>query len=199
VAVAVLAAGASRRMGVPKLLVPFGASTLLGRAVEAAQESGAGLVFVVTGAYHGEMRERLSEARVAVVRNAQWDEGQSTSIRTAVRFCEQRGFDALLVMVADQPFVEASHLRALMECYRIRPGDVFVTEAGVRRGNPCLFNAHSFDALKALEGDEGARRLFADASEGHGLRVCPVPCDDKRVFEDVDTPADLHRLEADLR
>jgi molybdenum cofactor cytidylyltransferase len=199
VAVAVLAAGASRRMGAPKLLVPFGASNLLGRAVETAQESGAGPVFVVTGAYHGEMSEQLSGARVAVVHNGHWDEGQSTSIRTAVLFCEEHGFDALLVMVADQPFVEASHLRALMECHRTRPGDVFVTEAGARRGNPCLFDAHSFDALKALEGDEGARRLFAEASEGRGLRVCPVPCDDERVFEDVDTPADLRRLEASLR
>ena len=59
IGVAVLAAGASRRFGAPKLLAPLADATLLDRAHDAALGCAADCAVVVTGAYHNEMLPRL--------------------------------------------------------------------------------------------------------------------------------------------
>ncbi|WP_205189845.1 NTP transferase domain-containing protein, partial [Burkholderia sp. LMG 13014] len=53
------------------------------------------------------------------------------------------------------------------------------------RGHPVGFSAHHFDALAALDGDTGARALFASAP------VKLLDVDDPGIVRDVDTPADL--------
>lgn len=191
----VLAAGASRRMGEAKLLLPFAGSTLLERAVRAASGCAASDVAVVTGAYHEEMAPLLDRLDVAAVRNARWESGQASSVGTAARYAEERGCDAVVLLVADQPFVSSLHLRALIDAHDSSEHDACAAQSGDRFGNPCLFDRRCFGALQALQGDEGARVLLRDAR----LRVHRVRFDDPYLFEDVDEPEDLVRTEAMLR
>lgn len=196
--VAVLAAGASRRFGAPKLLAPFAGSTLLDRAVAAATGAAADCAAVVTGAYHLEMSEHLggcdgqSDVPCSMVYNRRWEAGQATSVHAAVRFARAQGASALLVMVADQPRVTAAHLNALLWEYDQGSAQAYLSDTDHGHGNPCIFDESLFDDLLALKGDEGARALFRarrDVAARH------VHFDDPYLFEDVDTPADLRRLE----
>lgn len=217
--VAVLAGGASRRMGAPKLLVPFAGSTLLDRALDAALGSAADCAVVVTGAYHNEMLPCLAargaalgmtdpsraaavneagaaveggpRAPFAVVRNRQWEEGQASSVRAAVRFARGQGATALLLLVADQPFVRASYLNALLWEYDQGRAQAYIAANDHGHGNPCLFDASCFGALAALQGDEGARALLRNRD----LVARHVHFDDIYLFEDIDTPDDVRRWE----
>lgn len=215
IGVAVLAAGASRRFGSPKLLAPFDGAALLDRALDAALGCAADCAVVVTGAYHNEMLSRLIErgARFGnagsssanapaaaveadvpfvVARNRRWESGQASSVHTAVRFARSQDCTALLVMVADQPRVTAAHLNALIWEYDQGRAQAYLSANDRAHGNPCLFDRSLYDDLLALSGDEGARALFRSRRE---VVARHVYFDDPRLFEDVDTPADLARAE----
>lgn len=215
IGVAVLAAGASRRFGSPKLLAPFDGATLLDRALDAALGCAADCAVVVTGAYHNEMLSRLIErgARFGnagsssanapaaaveadvpfvVARNRRWESGQASSVHTAVRFARSQDCTALLVMVADQPRVTAAHLNALIWEYDQGRAQAYLSANDRAHGNPCLFDRSLYDDLLTLSGDEGARTLFRSRREAVARHVY---FDDPRLFEDIDTPADLARTE----
>ncbi|OUO90738.1 hypothetical protein B5F40_05990 [Gordonibacter sp. An230] len=189
--VCVLAAGESKRMGSCKLLAPFAGSTLLERALKAAVGCAAEEAVAVTGAYRDDMADAIARADVREAYNPSWRSGQSTSVRTAARFTAAHGYDLLLVMVADQPYVEAEHLDALLRAYAAGGVHACVTQDALRRGNPCLFDRACFPLIEELDGDEGARSMLRAHPE---IAVRAVPAD-ARVLDDVDTPDELARIE----
>ncbi len=242
VCVAVLAAGVSRRMGACKMTLALPDGTmLLGRALDAAlgcAARAAGLhaddgratsrsiadatiasveVVVVTGAHREVVSPIVARAGVCELHNPRWASGQASSVALAARYALGSGFDALLVTVADQPFVCASHLRELIERFADRHAGAARFDANARtvmggadgsgpaapvawrtlqagtgrRGNPCLFARPCLEALTLLTGDEGARSLFRAHPE---MAVCDVAFDDPLLFEDVDTPDDAARV-----
>lgn len=221
IVVAVLAAGAARRMGHPKLTMPYrdaagNAACLAARAVAAACASRADGMAVVCGAYGDEVGACARSAaagagcaeRFAVWENGSWERGQATSVACAARGALDGGYDALVVMTADQPFVEARHLDALVDAFRTdavsdRPVDgpdaslrrprAWRAVVGGRPGNPCLFERAALPLLLDLRGDEGARQLFAAGA----LEAVPVPfdqTDDASLFFDIDMPSDFARF-----
>lgn len=119
--------------------------------------------------------ERLSNPQAA--------QGMATSLKVAARAAQERGVDALLILLADMPFVSAVHLRALLEQTEAHPTRPIFSVApdGVAQP-PALFPASFFDALASLEGDKGARSLSAEAV------VVGCPADQ---FFDIDTLDDL--------
>lgn len=189
---AVLAAGASTRMGTCKLTRPFAGSTLLERALRAARGCAAAETVVVTGAYRDAVARSAQAHGAREAFNPSWERGQSTSVRTAARFAAAHGYDLLLVMVADQPYVEASHLDALLRAYAEGGACACVTRGAGRQGNPCLFDRACFPLLEELDGDEGARSMLRAHPE---LGVRAVPVADASVLDDVDTPDELVRVE----
>ena len=91
---------------------------------------------------------------------------------------------AWLVALGDMPHVAPATLAALRDALAAGAPIVAPVHAG-RRGNPVGFGRAHLDALLALEGDQGARRL---------LQTCPVTevaVEDPGIFLDIDTPADL--------
>ncbi|WP_248925146.1 nucleotidyltransferase family protein [Paenibacillus hamazuiensis] len=113
-------------------------------------------------------------------------EGMAYSIRAGVEVARERGVNAVLIMLADQPLVTAAWIDALIAAFAEDPGLDFV--ASSREGKPMppvLFSARLLDELQRLEGDAGARRLLA-SPKYRGICV-PRSASD---FTDVDTPAD---------
>ncbi|WP_229519445.1 nucleotidyltransferase family protein [Massilia rhizosphaerae] len=114
------------------------------------------------------------------------DSGMAASLTHAIRHSLAMAPrpQAWLVALGDMPYVEVSTVRALAAALAAG-ADVAAPVMDGRRGNPVGFGALHLDALLALSGDEGARRL---------LRTCPVtevPVRDPGIFRDVDTPDDL--------
>jgi molybdenum cofactor cytidylyltransferase len=187
----VLAAGASRRLPGAKQLLRLGGVTLLRHAARTALDSDLGPVVVVLGAASlgKQLRFELVDLKLKIVDNPRWKLGMSGSIRAGLDALEHPGpLDAALLMTCDQPFVTAALLKRLAGALRAARAPAAGCAYADTVGVPALFERSLFAELRALEGDQGAKRVL----ERHRDAVARVPFEDAAV--DIDTPEDVLKL-----
>ncbi|NPC71730.1 nucleotidyltransferase family protein [Corallococcus exiguus] len=186
VAIVLLAAGGSSRLGQPKQLMRHEGVSLVRRAAERALAASP-VVAVVLGARRDDVAAELDGLAVRCVDNPDWALGQGSSLHAGLRALPP-DVDGALLMLCDQLRVDAPHLRSLIATFeRTRAPIVASTYAGTR-GVPALFSRALFPELEALPPTGGARGLIArDPS-----RVVEVPLPGGE--EDVDTAEDALRL-----
>lgn len=186
-----LAAGRSARMGTPKQLLRFGGRSLLRGAAEEALASGCSPVVVVLGAFARRLKLELAELPVRIVTNEAWREGMGGSIRVGMDalLSQPDGdpVDAAVLMVCDQPFCTATHLRRLVVCHQQLKGAAVASSYGGVRGVPALFSRPLFAELLELRGPEGARRIL----QSHAYETWEIPFPAGAM--DIDTPKDHAR------
>ncbi len=192
IAAVVLAAGESRRFGAPKQVAEVEGEPMVRRAARIALESGAHHVIIVTGA-HASLVEAaladptagslLADGRISVVHNANWAEGQSTSLRAGLAALPAE-VEALLCLPVDQPWIDPALLRRMCICWRAGSNLVAPTVDGELRGAPALFDRSHFAELAAIAGDQGGRALL----KHHHVMSIPVAAS---MLADVDTPEAL--------
>ena len=185
----VLAAGAASRFGAPKQLARLGGEPLLLRAVTRATQVAGHSVSVVLGAHAADIAPLLRNTSATIVVNRRWEEGLASSLRTGVAQLPG-STEALLVMLADQAAVTTHDLKRLVAAWQAQPDYLAAATYEGRTGVPAVFPRHSFPALLELRGDVGARPVLQQMAD----RCVHVPMPSAAI--DVDTPADLERLEA---
>ncbi|MDJ0767736.1 MAG: nucleotidyltransferase family protein [Ilumatobacter sp.] len=176
----VLAAGSGSRFAADmhKLHAVIDGRPVGAIAIATAAEAGIGPVVVVAGA----AEPPLPGAAVRVVHNPDWQEGQSTSLQAGVRAANELGADAVVVGLADQPFVEAESWRRVAASR----SPIAVATYDDEPRNPVRLH-RSVWPLLPTEGDVGARgvaRMRPDLVER-------VPCPGSPA--DIDTVEDLER------
>jgi CTP:molybdopterin cytidylyltransferase MocA len=192
-AAVILAAGAgSRWRGEgPKALALWEGETFVKRAERAALGAGCGLVVRVLGAHAETVRAQGAEEGVEDVFYAGWAGGMGGSLACGVAavLARRPDADAVCVLLADQPLVEARHVRALAEGLAAAGRSIAVCDYGDgTQGPPAIFLRRHFEALLTLTGDEGARRVAREAgAEVFRLRVV-------EARHDVDQLEDYARL-----
>lgn len=183
----VLAAGRASRMGEGgrhKLLAEFEGEALVRRSVRQAVEADVGPVTVVTGHRSNEVAEALSGLKARVLENPDFATGMASSLKAGLAAIEADGLPGMMVLLADMPNVSAVDITALVRTYAKSGGKAIVRAvADGQRGNPVILPAATFEALKALEGDIGARPVIENA----GLAVIDVEIGPAARL-DVDTP-----------
>ena len=183
----VLAAGLSRRMGQPKVVLPLEGKALVRWSVEALFPHVEFLV-VVTPPDDAHIRRALDGLAVTFVANPHPEAGQGTSIAAGVSALPEDA-EAVVIALGDQPRLPAGIVPSLLEALR---RDGIAIAAPVYRGvqgTPVAFAASVFDELRALEGDSGARAIV----RRDPARVARLALD-VDMPPDVDTPADYARL-----
>ena len=191
----ILAAGRSTRMGGPnKLLAEIGGKPLARIAAEAALQSHANPVVVVTGHQGETVRRALSDLPLQFVDNPDFAQGLSTSLKAGIAALPA-DIDGAVVLLADMPRVDATMIDKLISAHDTQKGALIVVPviAG-KRGNPVLWSRRFFPELSALEGDVGARHLIARYSEA----VAEVPFSGAAALTDVDTPDALQAVKAEF-
>jgi len=161
VACAVLAAGASRRLGHAKQLAQYRGEPLVRLAAECSRASRATIAAVIVGAHAESVCAALSGSPVDVVFNPDWDHGMATSIRAATTWAERHDSDALLLTLCDQPLLSTAHLDRVITQFN-RYGLPVASYYGRRNAVPALFPRSMFASLTKLRGDAGARHLLND-------------------------------------
>jgi molybdenum cofactor cytidylyltransferase len=196
VAALVLAAGQSRRMGTTnKMLVELPEGPMVRVVVRAAASARVTPVVVVTGHEHDQVAAALAGEAVALVRNPDYAEGISTSLRAGLAALP-REVEAVIVCLGDMPEVQGRHLEKLIAAFDPLEGrEICVPVHRGKRGNPVLFGRRFFDAMGEVRGDVGARHLIGEFSEW----VCEVPVDDQAVLVDLDTQEALTAWSAQRR
>ena len=182
VALLLLAAGASTRMGRPKQLLPYHGRTLLRRAAETAVASGCMPIILVTGALHEALVAEVAGLPIQAIHNADWETGMASSIRAGLAALANARPTAVLIMLSDQPLVTPELLRELMARQQLTQAPIVAAAYGDTLGVPAVFDQSVLPDLLALEGAQGANRLIA----GRGAAVQRVPF--PAGLFDVDTP-----------
>lgn len=193
VAVLVLAAGRSTRMGGPnKLLQEADGLPLVAHAVKAALASQAVEVVVVLGHMGDRVKPAIeqsigAEKRLRFVTNSDFADGLSTSVRTGIAALGKE-IDAAIVQLGDMPGVNAALLDRLMAAFSPVEGrSICVPTVNGKRGNPVLWDRRFFAEMAKVSGDTGAKHLIGE----HADLVCEVEMTGEAAITDIDTPEAL--------
>jgi CTP:molybdopterin cytidylyltransferase MocA len=186
--IAILAAGASRRLGQPKQLCSVSGEPLLRRVAKVAAAAGCDGVGVVLGYAAEAVTTALHGLACEPLQNPAWSEGIASSIRVAADWAEARDFDALMLLVCDQVRLNDACVQQLWAAWLTHPdlpaGSAYAEVLGI----PAVFPRARYAQLRALRGDRGAAQLLRRGT------VTQVPWPDGAF--DLDTPQDLARLRA---
>lgn len=182
VALLLLAAGASTRMGQPKQLLPYQGRTLLRHAAETAVAANCAPIVLVTGAVHEALAAEVAGLSVQVVHNPAWETGMASSIRAGLGAVVGAKPRAVLIMLSDQPLVTPELLRQLMAQQQQTQAPVVAAAYGDTLGVPAVFDRTMLAVLNQLQGAQGANRLIASLGAAVGRVAFPAG------LLDVDTP-----------
>lgn len=171
----ILAAGASKRMGAPKLFLPIHQKPLFMHCLEVALANTLTPVLLIAGAHAEDFRKRTKELDVQVLYNAQYTEGMSTSLKLGME-AMGREIEATMIFLADQPFVPSIVIQSLMEQYRLgRERGILIVRPsydGVP-GHPIIVDAQLFPKFHSLKGDTGGKEIIKEHQ--HLMVVIPFP------------------------
>ncbi|WP_246150676.1 nucleotidyltransferase family protein [Streptomyces qinzhouensis] len=188
----VLAAGGGRRLGGrPKALLRHRGRPLVEHAVSALRSGGCGPVHVVLGAGSERVGAEADLTGGVPVVNPDWAQGMGSSLRAGLDSLTAGGADAVLVVLVDQPGIGAAAVRRVRAAGGARDALVSAVYGG-ERGHPVLFGADRWPEIaRTAVGDRGARAYL----RAHAAEVTLVECGDVAEPYDIDTAADLSRLE----
>lgn len=184
----VLAAGASRRMGRPKLLLPFRGRPLLAWTLDAFRTAGVSDVLVVTGAVKEEVAVLAAESGARPVWNPDHANGEMLdSVKCGIRALPP-DTDCLLICPGDLPLLQASTIRALLLAAGAEGGGIYVPTSAGRRGHPLLLaGAQWAGTALLLQPPETLRTLL----DRHSECIHSVAVDDAGALTDIDTVEEL--------
>lgn len=189
VAAVILAAGESRRMGQPKLLLPWRDGCVLDAVLAAVTAAPFDDAVLVSGAYRDRVEEIASGHGIRCVFNTDYSAGQSTSLIAGLNALPAN--TAAMFILADQPGLDAALARRLIEAYQ-QSGAIILQPRTLqgRSGHPVLFAPALFAELRALRGDGGGRPVL----QAHLDEVQYLLTEDDGIWQDLDTPEDYRRL-----
>ncbi len=190
-----LAAGSSSRMGSHKLKLPIGTMTVGSLALETALKSSLDAIYIITKETDNVdwlPTDMKLNNKCIIMPCPSAFEGQSESLKCGIRQAQMDQMDAVLVMLADQPFITVQMLEEMIACMQSNPTCKFVaTTIEQTIVPPVLLSSSMYPELLTLRGDVGAKALLQGdfILKGHIL-----PCADKRLVFDVDTPVDYQAI-----
>lgn len=187
-AIVVLAAGGSRRLGQPKQLLSVLGEPLLRRVVRMARVVEPDHLVVVLGSSASDCLAVIKDCGADIVFNPFWECGLGGSIRLGVERAEEEGADAVLLLLADQPWLDSQVIRRFLDRANGQTDLIIAARYQGVLGAPMMFGSDWFPQLKKLEGDHGARGLVPKETG----RVEVIDWSEGAI--DVDTPEDVASL-----
>jgi molybdenum cofactor cytidylyltransferase len=186
----VLAAGESRRMGQPKMLLPWGESTLLGRVISTFEAAGLEEILVVTGGARKQVEAMLAglttQSQVRSIFNPEYAHGEMlSSIQTGLGAL-RTGTRAALISLGDQPQVREDVIRRICEVFDQTQVNLVVPSFQNRRGHPWLVAQPLWADIRALPNPATPRQFL----QAHSDEITYLPVDDDSILRDIDTPED---------
>ena len=186
-----LAAGEGRRMGgVAKPLIRLQGVPLISRQLVALSGAGVDEVVVVTGHARHAIEDQVRSFVVTLAHNAAHADGQQGSVRVGLAALSG-AFDAVIIMLADQPLIGASDLTELIGAFKKRPaGHVVVPVVNGQRGNPVVLDDVALAEILASDPNLGCRHLIDRQPE----LVHVHETANTRFVTDLDTVEDVRQL-----
>jgi molybdenum cofactor cytidylyltransferase len=183
-AVLILAAGTSSRLGESKQLLEYQGLTLLEDTVKKALTFTSN-VYVVLGHEKQKCEEKLKNYKVNILFNEDYSLGMGSSISFGIKALEE--FENTLIMLCDQPFIPLSHFENLVKNKNKEKIVTSLNFENSRKSVPSIFPKKYYKQLEKLNEDFGARYLL-QTQETIDIKL------EKRYFVDIDTIEDVRKF-----
>lgn len=185
----VLAAGESRRMGQPKLLLPYKGRTVIEAVLENTAASRAEGALVVLGGHADLVEEKIGRFAAIRTRNPRFQDGMLSSVQWGLGALPEEA-RAALVLLADQPWVTAPLIDGIIEAYLHGTKSLVCPVYGGRGGHPLLVDLRYRDEISRLDPAVGLRGLL----RAHPEEVLRFEVETPEILDDLDLPEDKARL-----
>lgn len=188
------AAGQSRRMGQPKLLLPLAEGTVISRLLAVLRRPEIVETLVVIRPGDEPLRSAVVQAGATPLVPKEPPPEMRTSVEHALHYllerCSPSPEDGWLLSPADHPLLDAAVLDQLVACWRNSPDKIVIPTHRGRRGHPVIFPFRLADEVFALPADEGLNALV----RRHTEQVTELAVNSPAILLDLDTPEDYERL-----
>ncbi|MCG8493690.1 MAG: molybdopterin-binding/glycosyltransferase family 2 protein [Sneathiellales bacterium] len=191
IAVLLLAAGQSRRMGPQnKLLALVDGKPMLRHVAEAISKSDADHTLMITGHDADNVLKTIWDLDIASAQNPDYAEGISTSVKLGFKILSS-DYDGILVCLGDMPFVTSDILNKMIAAFDpVEKRAIIAPVLNGKRGNPVLISTDLNDDIQSISGDIGAKALIAENED----LVHTIEFDSTSIFTDIDTPQSLEQV-----
>ncbi len=178
----ILAAGESKRMGFPKMLLPINGKTMIENVIVNVAESDTDGILVVLGASQERLVDLVGRYDVKYCYNENYKEGMLSSVQCGFRNLPD-DVEAVVVFQGDQPFISPCVVDSVINAFRTSGKGIVMPVFNGKRGHPLLLDAKYREDIEMLEPGEGLRsiaRLYSDD-------VIEVETADPGILRDFDT------------
>jgi len=189
VAAVVLAAGASRRMGVPKMTLPWGERTVISQVVSVVRSAGVEEIIVVTGGAAASVRDALAGEAVKLVNNDHFGVGEMlSSVQKGLEAAIHGQSEAALIVLGDQPQIQVDVVGQLLDGWRKTGAELVIPSYQMRRGHPWLLARSLWQEVMLLQTGETLR----DFLNQHKEKIIYQAVENDSILQDLDTPEAYH-------
>ena len=184
----VLAAGCSSRMGVQKLLLPFGQTTVISHIVRQVTSSMVEKTYVVVGHQARDVTRELAGSTVSIIYNQEYISGMLSSFRAGLRHISQQ-CSGILAVLGDQPTITSAIIDEMILASRATEKKIVVPVYNGRRGHPVIISTDYRDEILTNYDAVGLRGVLQE----HKDDVFEMIVSNPAVLADMDCPADYQR------
>lgn len=181
----ILAAGESKRMQVPKMLLPFQGRTMIEKVIENVNDSEVFNTLVVLGSFREEIMSVIKDHPVQYCFNRNYAEGMLSSVQCGFKNLPE-DLEAAVVMPGDYPLVGPEVINKLLNAYLKTGKGIVIPVYSGRRGHPILIDSKYRGPVTSLDHGEGLRSLAARNPDD----VLEVSVASSGILKDFDTRED---------
>ena len=181
----ILGAGESSRMGRPKMLLPFGDSTMIGTVISNVLASSVEKAIVVLGSNYESHHQVVKDYPVEIVHNTQYREGMLSSVECGLK-AVSNSTDAIMVLLGDQPMIQTAEMDQLIESYRGSEKEIAIATHEKKRGHPILFGRKFINEILGFPREASLRDLLQNQT----AEILEMKTEHDRILRDIDTEND---------
>ncbi|MCA9070161.1 MAG: nucleotidyltransferase family protein [Planctomycetaceae bacterium] len=188
------AAGLSRRMGQPKLLLPLGGKTVMARLLEALHQPQIACRAVVLRREDEDLCREVQKAQAWRIQPQVNPREMRESVEIALTEIGQRFSpnpqDGWLLVPADHPTLSPRVINNLVSAWQTTSADILIPSWEGRRGHPTIFSWELATRVCEIPPNQGLNWLVRCGE----FSLEELPLDDPAIFTDLDTPDDYEAL-----
>ena len=178
----ILAAGESKRMGSPKMLLPFHGGTMLERVISNVRASAVNKILVVLGSDNDKVLTLVERSSANHCMNENYTNGMLSSVKCGFRSLPQN-FRAVLIFQGDQPLISPDTINNVIKAHQTSGKEILIPIFEGKRGHPLMVGKKFRKEIETMESDQGLKALSAR----HPEEVFEVETDDPGILKDFDT------------
>lgn len=191
----VLAAGSSTRMGRPKMLLPWGETTILGKVINTLQSAGLENILVVTGGDRLKVEGEAARLGAYVVFNEAFKSGEMlSSLQCGISHLDDHTSDigpftkveSTMICLGDQPQIKVHVIQSMIHGFLHSGRELVIPSYDNHRGHPWLVGKKFWGEILGLKSPQTPR----DFLNRHKNEIEFVEVDDSSVITDIDTMDD---------